>query len=77
MSLPLRLASFYFAYFAYAGAFVAYLPLYLAWRGLHAGEIAFLLALPQIARVFAPAALRTQPVLPSCPTQAACAISPG
>src|SRR6266568_4514284 len=56
MSLPLRLASFYFAYFAYAGAFVAYLPLYLAWRGLHAGEIAFLLALPQIARVFAPAA---------------------
>jgi len=56
MSLPSRLASFYFAYFAYAGAFVAYLPLYLAWRGLQAGEIAFLLALPQIARVFAPAA---------------------
>jgi PPP family 3-phenylpropionic acid transporter len=56
MSLPSRLASFYFAYFAYAGAFVAYLPLYLAWRGLHASEIAFLLALPQIARVFAPAA---------------------
>ena len=56
MSLPLRLAAFYFAYFAYAGAFIAYLPLYLAWRGLRAGEIAFLLALPQIARVFAPAA---------------------
>jgi PPP family 3-phenylpropionic acid transporter len=60
MSLPLplsfRLASFYFAYFAYAGAFVAYLPLYLAWRGLQAGEIAFLLALPLIARMFAPAA---------------------
>jgi MFS family permease len=56
MSLPLRLAAFYFAYFAYAGAFIAYLPLYFAWRGLRAGEIAFLLALPQIARVFAPAA---------------------
>ncbi len=56
LPLPLRLASFYFAYFAYAGAFVAYFPLYLASRGLHAGEIAFLFALPQIARVFAPAA---------------------
>jgi PPP family 3-phenylpropionic acid transporter len=54
LPLPLRLASFYFAYFAYVGASVAYLPLYFAWRGLHAGEIAFLVALPQIARIFAP-----------------------
>jgi PPP family 3-phenylpropionic acid transporter len=56
--LPLapRLASFYFAYFAYAGVALAFLPLYLAARGLHAGEIAFLAALPYIARVFAPAA---------------------
>src|SRR5258706_15089525 len=53
---PARLASFYFAFFAYAGVFVAYFPLYLAGRGLNAGEIALLLALPQIARVFAPAA---------------------
>lgn len=54
--LPARLASFYFAYFAYGAALVAYFPLYLAWRGLNPGEIAFVLALPQIARIFAPAA---------------------
>jgi PPP family 3-phenylpropionic acid transporter len=54
-SLPARLASFYFAYFAYVAAFVAYFPVYLAWKGLDAGEIAFVLALPQFARVFAPA----------------------
>lgn len=51
-----RLASFYFAYFAYAGIGLAYLPLYLAARGLQAGEIAFLVALPYVARTFAPAA---------------------
>src|SRR5258706_4378032 len=51
-----RLASFYFAFFAYSAAYVAYFPLWLAWRGLGAGEIAFVLAPPQIARVFAPAA---------------------
>ena len=54
--LPFRLACFYFAHFAYGGAFVAYLPLYLAWRGLQPGEIAWVLALPQLARTFAPAA---------------------
>jgi PPP family 3-phenylpropionic acid transporter len=54
-ALPARLASFYFAYFAYVAAFVAYFPVYLAWKGLDAGEIAFVLALPQLARVFAPA----------------------
>src|SRR5262245_1106323 len=53
---PFRLASFYFAYFAYAGIGLAYLPLYLAARGLQAGEIAFLAALPYLARTFAPAA---------------------
>lgn len=51
-----RLASFYFAYFAFAGIGLAYLPLYLAARGLSAGEIAFLVALPHLTRVFAPAA---------------------
>jgi len=51
---PARLASFYFAYFAYVGAFVAYFPVYLAWKGLDAAEIALVLALPQLARVFAP-----------------------
>jgi PPP family 3-phenylpropionic acid transporter len=54
-TLPLRLGAFYFAFFAYSAAYVAYFPLYLAWRGLSAGEIAFVLALPQLARIFAPA----------------------
>src|SRR5437763_14744815 len=54
--LPLRLSTFYFAYFAYVAAMVAYFPLYLQWRGLNAAEIALVLALPQAARVFAPAA---------------------
>jgi len=54
--LPARLAAFYFAFFAHAAAYVAYFPLYLAARGLEAGEIALVLALPQAARIFAPAA---------------------
>jgi tetratricopeptide (TPR) repeat protein len=45
LSRPARLASFYFAFFAYSAAYVAYFPLWLAWRGLGAAEIAFVLAL--------------------------------
>src|SRR5262245_66476338 len=56
LSLATRLASFYFAYFLYAGVVLAFFPLYLAGRGLQAGEIAFIVALPYIARVFAPTA---------------------
>src|SRR5258706_5388952 len=55
LSPPARLASFYFAFFAYSAAYVAYFPLWLAWRGLGAAEIALVLALPQVARTFAPA----------------------
>jgi PPP family 3-phenylpropionic acid transporter len=51
-----RLSAFYFTFFAYGGAYVAYFPLYLANRGLGAVEIAWVLALPPIARIFAPAA---------------------
>jgi PPP family 3-phenylpropionic acid transporter len=51
-----RLSAFYFAFFAYGGAYVAYFPLYLASRGLGAVEIAWVLALPPLARTFAPAA---------------------
>ncbi|HMA90770.1 MAG TPA: MFS transporter [Burkholderiales bacterium] len=54
MPVAARLASYYFAHFAYAGAFMAYFPLYLAERGLDAGRIAAVLALPQVARIFAP-----------------------
>ncbi|HWA38612.1 MAG TPA: MFS transporter [Burkholderiales bacterium] len=53
--LPTRLGAFYFAFFAYAAAYVAYFPLYLAGRGLDAAAIALVLALPQLARIFAPA----------------------
>jgi PPP family 3-phenylpropionic acid transporter len=51
-----RLSAFYFTFFAYGGAYVAYFPLYLANRGLGAVEIAWVLALPPLARTFAPAA---------------------
>jgi PPP family 3-phenylpropionic acid transporter len=56
MPLSLRLSAFYFAHFVHGGGFVAYFPLYLAWRGFGMVEIAWILALPQIARIFAPAA---------------------
>ena len=39
MSLSLRLAAFYFAFFAYSGAYVAWFPPYLAARGLGAAEM--------------------------------------
>ena len=55
MSVAVRLAAFYFAFFAHAGAFVAYFPLYLAGLGLSAAEIALALAMPQVARIVAPA----------------------
>jgi PPP family 3-phenylpropionic acid transporter len=55
MPAPLRLAAFYFAFFLYAGLMLAYLPAYLAARGLGAGEISVVLALPQLVRIFAPA----------------------
>jgi PPP family 3-phenylpropionic acid transporter len=54
--VPGRLGAFYFAFFAYSAGYVAYFPLYLAGRGLDAGEIALVLALPQLARIVAPSA---------------------
>jgi PPP family 3-phenylpropionic acid transporter len=50
-----RLAAFYFAFFLYAGVMLAYLPAYLAARGLGAPQVAAVLALPQLVRIFAPA----------------------
>jgi PPP family 3-phenylpropionic acid transporter len=55
MPLSARLAAFYCAHFVHVGLFMAYFPLYLAWRGFSAVEIAWVLALPQISRTFAPA----------------------
>ena len=54
--MAFRLSAFYFAFFAHAGAYVAYFPLYLASRGLTPAEIAWVLALPPLARTFAPPA---------------------
>lgn len=51
-----RLGAFYLLFFAYTGAYVAWFPLYLAHRELSAGEIAWVLALPPMVRIFAPAA---------------------
>jgi len=55
MSVAVRLAAYYFGFFAHAGAYVSYFALYLAARGLSAAEIAFALAMPQLARIVAPA----------------------
>ena len=54
MPAALRLALFYLAYFAYVGAFTPYFPLYLSARGLTPAELAAVLAMPQLARIFAP-----------------------
>jgi PPP family 3-phenylpropionic acid transporter len=54
MTVAARLAAYYFAFFAHAGAYVSYFSLYLAGRGMSAGEIAFAMAMPQAARVVAP-----------------------
>jgi PPP family 3-phenylpropionic acid transporter len=55
MHVAARLAAYYFAFFAHAGAYVSYFSLYLAGRALAAHEIAFALAMPQVARIVAPA----------------------
>jgi len=51
----LRLSGFYFAYFAHLGAFVAYFSLWLQARGYSPAEIAAVLAVPAVLRIFAPA----------------------
>ena len=50
-----RLSAYFCAYFLYAGALVPYFALFLAARGYSAGQIAVVLAMPQLARVAAPA----------------------
>ena len=55
MPVSFRLGAFYFASFVGVGLMVAYFPPYLASRGLTPAEIAWVLALPQLARVAAPA----------------------
>ena len=55
MPPSVRLSAYFCAYFLYAGALVPYFALYLAARGFGAGAIAVVLAMPQLARVVAPA----------------------
>lgn len=50
-----RLGAYYFTYFAYAGAMLPYFALYLDSLGIAATQIALVLAMPQMARIFAPA----------------------
>jgi PPP family 3-phenylpropionic acid transporter len=54
MTVPVRLSAYFFALFAQVGAFVSYFALYLSARGFSAAEIAFAVAMPQLARVVAP-----------------------
>jgi MFS transporter, PPP family, 3-phenylpropionic acid transporter len=87
MPVSFRLAAFYFAFFAWVGLVTAYFPPYLAARGLDAGEIAWVLALPPLARIVAPSAwgwiadrarAERAIVVLSCATGAACfALLPG
>src|SRR5437763_5994414 len=56
MPVSYRLGAYYFLFFATAGLMVAYVPPYLAKRGLSASEVAWVLAAPQLARVLAPGA---------------------
>jgi PPP family 3-phenylpropionic acid transporter len=55
MRVAARLSTYYFAFFAHAGAYVSYFSLYLVGLGLAAHEIAFAVAMPQLARIVAPA----------------------
>ena len=52
----LRLGAYYFAYFTYAGVLAPYFTLWLVAQGHGAGDIALIMAMPQLARIFAPAA---------------------
>src|SRR3954469_4864111 len=56
MPVSFRLGAVYFLFFVTAGLMVAYVPPYLATRGLSVSEIAWVLAAPQLARVLAPGA---------------------
>ena len=51
-----RLGAYYFAYFTYAGVLAPYFTLWLVAQGHGAADIALIMAMPQAARVFAPAA---------------------
>lgn len=53
-SPALALSAYYFAYFAYVGAYSPYFTLYLKEIGLAATQIGLLYAIPQVMRIFGP-----------------------
>lgn len=55
MSVAARLGLYYFTYFTYVGVLAPYFPLWLAAQGYSAPQVALVMAMPSIARVFAPA----------------------
>jgi len=50
----LALSGYYFAYFAYVGAYSPYITLYLAAVGISAAQIGLLYSIPQVMRIFGP-----------------------
>lgn len=52
----LALSGYYFAYFAYVGAYSPYITLYLKDVGLAAAQIGILYAIPQVMRILGPGA---------------------
>jgi PPP family 3-phenylpropionic acid transporter len=50
----LALSAYYFAYFAYVGAYSPYITLYLKDLGLASAQIGILYAIPQVMRIFGP-----------------------
>ena len=54
MKPALALSGYYFAYFAYVGAYSPYITLYLKSIGIGAAQIGFLYSIPQVMRIFGP-----------------------
>ena len=48
------LGAYYFAYFAYVGAYSPYITLYLKDIGMTAAQIGLLYSIPQVMRIFGP-----------------------
>ena len=54
MTPAASLGAYYFAYFAYVGAYSPYITLYLKDIGMTAVEIGLLYSIPQVMRIFGP-----------------------
>ena len=54
MTPAASLGAYYFAYFAYVGAYSPYITLYLKDIGMTAAQIGLLYSIPQVMRIFGP-----------------------